>query len=382
MKIIFLVVFCLIAAPTISAVWAQGIEQNTGSIFDQILDSHQAKTESELVLDKFPANHMIGDTVQFSGSLNIGKNNPEGLIVSIYDKGDSGHDILLTQGIVDRKGKFVANWDSTRVDLDNVVDVYAVFEGNDKIHSTSTCNQFCTDTVNLFLKNKIHMTTFEDSKFLKLNNSMFEDDEVKVLVTVGSDNPDTSRKYIAAAKKSVQVWQTSLSEMYPNGSWNIEIDVVPEYVFYVAENYDVKITLYTQNDILCQSNSSGHTDLQRLFNNEILIDVVVSDPCNAKQPRSQNEILSVVSHEFGHALGLGHAYDVDFDLMCSSSCQNNYLLSTPSDLDVYGLGSLYGSDGFKTPNTYLKYFDSKKFYLNDMPKNIEPIRDGFDRKFA
>ena len=65
-------------------------------------------------------------------------------------------------------------------------------------------------------------------------------------------------------------------------------------------------------------------------------------------------------HEFGHALGLGHAYFNDGDLMCGTQGYNGVTIKTskqysvqgarPSALDIKALFYIYGNDGFNEPN--------------------------------
>ena len=73
---------------------------------------------------------------------------------------------------------------------------------------------------------------------------------------------------------------------------------------------------------------------------------------------------STVLHEFGHDLGLGHAYFKDGDLMCSGekdkhehpiiTCSRKELNKDPTELDIEGILYRYGVDGFDTPNKKLK----------------------------
>ena len=77
-------------------------------------------------------------------------------------------------------------------------------------------------------------------------------------------------------------------------------------------------------------------------------------------------VYSTVSHEFGHILGLGHAHNIDRDLMCSieedeengnsfESCyKDRSKRIEPSESDIKALIYKYKENGFKTPNRELE----------------------------
>ena len=78
---------------------------------------------------------------------------------------------------------------------------------------------------------------------------------------------------------------------------------------------------------------------------------------------SNQQVVDTAGHEFIHAMGLGHAFNKPGDLMCSRekgvpTCYPEIRKSsTPSSLNLQAVSKIYGTDGFKNPNNYVKYKD-------------------------
>ena len=100
-------------------------------------------------------------------------------------------------------------------------------------------------------------------------------------------------------------------------------------------------------------------------------DWVYFDPCYEDFPRLMQQIKSVIKHEFGHALGLGHYTSENLDvsigwargtvsapsIMAVFSHQNlNENIITPKD--IVAVRSLYGENGFLPDQEEAKVFDS------------------------
>jgi hypothetical protein len=66
---------------------------------------------------------------------------------------------------------------------------------------------------------------------------------------------------------------------------------------------------------------------------------------------SELKLYNIVLHEFAHTMGLGHAYNIDGDLMCGGAVGNRTCYVSPSDdikisdLDTNALLWIYGTDG-------------------------------------
>ncbi|TVP40040.1 hypothetical protein [Candidatus Nitrosocosmicus arcticus] len=76
----------------------------------------------------------------------------------------------------------------------------------------------------------------------------------------------------------------------------------------------------------------------------------------------QEDVYSTAIHEFAHTLGLGHTFNIDYDLMCSydwypngeekQTCANSETTGKlqPSENDIQALLYKYGNNGFSLPN--------------------------------
>lgn len=333
---------------------------------NQILNIQKHTTK--ITLDPIPSNVNIGDIVTFSGVLQLEGRSPEGAIVYIKDEDPLGRDDLLTTAIADSHGQFVGWWRVDQVDIDDSpAEIYAVFEGNEIYQKAKTCNSSCSDTIPLKILDKsIDTSKIDDSKHLKLLGTHWDHDNIKVLVMVDPDNAETSKKYLNSVQNGALVWEQYLRTSFPNGKWNVDVTVEPNPITFLNKKYDVLTTVTAKDDHLCEKHALGYAvpDRQRIWD-VIPIVVGTSNPCNPNSPRSLNEVSSTMAHEFGHALGLEHAYNIDFDLMCSGTCDRDYLSASPSKLDVKALGYIYGEDGFEVPNKKSNELSGMKFYGNE-----------------
>jgi hypothetical protein len=121
---------------------------------------------------------------------------------------------------------------------------------------------------------------------------------------------------------------------------------------------------------------TGRSDITIYYNNIKFCktedkDWVYFDPCYEDLPRLMQQIQTVVKHEFGHALGLGHYKSDDLDvsiawargtvpapsIMAVFSHQNlNENVIKPKD--VVAVRSLYGENGFLPDKDEVKVFDT------------------------
>jgi len=351
-----------------------------------------------ITLDKIPSSVEVGDSVQFSGTLQLNQGSSKGAVVYIKDEDLFNPDDLLATAYVDSSGKFSANWFVNYVDVDDVADIYAVFEGNDILARLTTCDPGSTMPISIGgCLNTIPMriitpnelppplpptgtgpstdTTLSGNEYMKLYYSFDLNRNPKVAIVPSPDSYDEAKIYISSIQEGIKMWESALESKF-GGTWNVTFEIIKPGTLFFTTQPDIVMNIVTADeDIKCLSEYSGWTKLWRGVARPIQTQVCTTSP----------DIGATAAHEFIHAMGLGHVFNKKGDLMCSSelvggrwvpTCPFSFFRSNqPSDFNLAATVHLYNLDGFKNPNRNVSY-DSKftySDYLGGSSSSITPI---------
>ena len=207
-------------------------------------------------------------------------------------------------------------------------------------------------------------------------------DPLNVYIIVNEKTQEQSKKYLDDTINAINKWSYLLKEYSGNyDSWNFKIttsiDEPIQYSQFEKDKSTHSIVIELVGELEGDECSSyfGYSD--REFSDtfpdtpEISAKVFTSCPDDSNPYSKDNDlphalVYSTVSHEFGHILGLGHAHNIDGDLMCSieeddengnsfESCYKDRSKNIePSELDIKALIYKYKENGFKTPNRELE----------------------------
>jgi hypothetical protein len=207
-------------------------------------------------------------------------------------------------------------------------------------------------------------------------------DPVNVYIIVNENTQEQSKKYLDDTINAINKWSYLLKEYSGNyDSWNFKIttsiDEPSQYSQFEKDKSTRNIVIELVGELEGDECSSyfGYSD--REFSDtspdtpEISAKVFTSCPDDSNPYSKDNDlphdlVYSTVSHEFGHILGLGHAHNIDGDLMCSieeddengnsfESCYKDRSKKIePSGSDIKALIYKYKENGFKTPNRELE----------------------------
>jgi hypothetical protein len=215
--------------------------------------------------------------------------------------------------------------------------------------------------------------------YIELKYDEWMIDPLNVHIIVNENTQEQSKKYLDDTINAINKWSYLLKEYSGNyDSWNFtittSIDEPSRYSQFGKDKSTRNIVIELVGELEGDECSSyfGYSD--REFSDtspEISAKVFTSCPDDSNPYSKGNDlphdlVYSTVSHEFGHILGLGHAHNIDGDLMCSieedeengnsfESCYKDRSKKIePSESDIKALIYKYKENGFKTPNRELE----------------------------
>ncbi len=330
-------------------------------------------------LDPLPSSVDVGNLVTFSGTLKLNKGSSEGAVVYIKDEDPFGPDDLIATAFADYNGKYSVDWIVNQVDSDKIADIYAVFEGDDILYRQTTCDIGPTMPIGGRCANTIPMRiygtvpplpppdqTVGGKEYMELYYSLNFPTTPRVVIVPSPDSYSEVRSHIIPTQEGILIWKSKMEQKF-GGDWNVNFEVISPGKLFVGKTPDVVVNLVTPEDEAnCSKSWFGWALISKNPKKPIQTYICSS---LAGYRQSDTDVASTAAHEFIHAVGLGHAFYKNGDLMCSTEDGNptcpgsNTWSNSPSDLNLKATATLYGGDGFKNPNNNVPY--GTKYYGED-----------------
>lgn len=335
--------------------------------------------EGRLTLDAIPNKIDAGSIFVFSGQLEItgvtAYNNSNIQIKSITNESDND---VLSFNAADNDGRYVSEWTATP--NDSPYKVQAIYEDSYGRILRSNIQSFEV------VENKSEILTMSKSLINGPYIPLIFNDYNREKLNVYVKYDDASAPYVSTAVAAIKHWSKVLQERSGNNNaW--QFNIVTAKSFRNTPGVNILVNLKHENNGECPGWTGGCTHnnwLLRLWNGHLLIYVYTGIG-------SQDSVSYITSHEFGHALGLGHTWnegdwrDTTADMMCSQDYKSTFLgvptgplvetceTSTdiyhdrgqPSEFDVRAILYNYGNDGFQTPN--LKLYGNDIYVCQPLP---------------
>ena len=299
-----------------------------------------------LVLDPIPESAALGEAVTLSGTLYLDGHNPEGAIVYIKDEDDFSGDDLLASAYVDSAGRFAAYWIAEDIDPTSTIEVYAVFEGNDRFSRLVSGTQ---DMRLYFDPLTPDPSPVGGEGYMELYYSMDLARAPRVLIAPSPESYDEVRLHIIPVQEGIIQLTAMLERECEDGIWDVSFEVLDRGRLFASEEPDIVVSIVTDaEDPQCGVDYSGVAWPDNIKPVQAIV-------CSL-EGASNADISATAAHEFIHAIGLGHTFNIAGDMMCSveddvPTCEDLYSKSnTPSSLNLAAIVAAYGTDGFSNPN--------------------------------
>ncbi len=312
------------------------------------------KRGGSLTLDPIQTSAALGEAIPLSGTLMLDGRSPEGSIVYIKDDDTLGFDDLLATAYVDSSGRFATYWIVEDVDtFDYTIEIQAVFEGDDLYRRLATpIEELDIDPLAPAPGPTDPLAPApgptEGEGYMELYYSLDFERAPRMLIVPSPYSYDEVREYIYPVREGIQLLTSMLEQEYGDGNWNVGVEVVAPGER-TTHKPDIIVNVVTSDDdyecrdtVLGYALLTGHKPVQAAV-------------CY-KDGRTNKDVEATAVHEFIHAVGVGHTFNIRGDRMCSvedgvPTCPDLRSRSkTPSGLNLAAIVAIYGTDGFQNPN--------------------------------